>query len=115
MENKSEDKSKKKLILPIISVGLVFGGALIYYLVSLIAIFTPVGFYIHTWFLLFAVFSGLLLPPMGVLTGIVALCLGKKRIGKLGMILSAVAVIVPIAFVCTVIMLASRGAIAIGM
>ena len=44
------------------------------------------------------------LPIIGVILGVIALCLGKKRIGKLGVILSIIAVIWPIIFIVTIML-----------
>ena len=54
-------------------------------------------------------------PIIGFLVGITALCFGKKRIGKPGMIVSAIAVAWPLVFVATAVLLNSVGALMFDM
>ncbi len=57
----------------------------------------------------------LLLPILGIIIGVFQMCLGKDRIGHVGMILARIAVAAPILFVAVMILLVRTGAIAIGM
>ena len=54
-------------------------------------------------------------PIIGFLVGIIALCFGKKRIGKPGVIISIIAVAWPIVFVATTVLLNSVGALMFDM
>ena len=54
-------------------------------------------------------------PIAGVVVGIVALCYGKKRIGKLGQVISIIAIAWPLVFIITTILLDNVGALAFGM
>ena len=52
-------------------------------------------------------------PFAGTIMGIAALCQGKKRIGKAGVIISAIAVAWPLVFVVTVIVLTTTGSMTV--
>ena len=54
-------------------------------------------------------------PVIGVVVGIVALCYGKKRIGKLGQVISIIAIAWPIIFIVTTILLDTAGALTFNM
>jgi len=108
MENESGDtkvnddnKVKYELKLPILALVLDFS--------PFIAVFIAVTFYLP--FLMFSIFA----PVLGIIVGIISLCIGVKRIGKLGMILSIAAISLPIIFVLTVITIFATGAVAFSM
>ena len=50
-------------------------------------------------------------PFIGFILGFVSLCLGKKKIGRKGIIIAAIAVIWPIIFIITVVIMNSTGAL----
>ena len=54
-------------------------------------------------------------PIIGVVVGIVALCFGKKRIGKLGQVFSIIAIAWPIVFIITMVLLDNVGALTFNM
>ena len=87
---------------------------------ALMLVFAPVFAYLLAY-----VFGGIVPAPLlaislfgpiaGITVGIVSLCKGKKRIGSLGVVLSSIAVALPIIFVATILLAASTGAFIIGM
>ena len=48
-------------------------------------------------------------PVVAVGMGIASLCMGKKKIGTAGVVMSSVAIAVPVIFVITVVLLFSTG------
>ena len=96
MENKSIDARdtnaaaveppKKQLGWPVAAFLLVFVAPFLFDFIAVM----PWGLW------LFGIFGMVLSPITGVVAGVVALCLGKKRIGKAGIILAGLAVIMPI-------------------
>ena len=61
-------------------------------------------------------FNAVILSPIvGIIMGTASLCRGKKRIGKTGVTLSALAVALPIAFIVINILLIVTGASLVGM
>ena len=59
----------------------------------------------------FIIFLFGIFPIIGFLIGIIALCCGKKRIGKLGMIISLVAIAWPFIFIATIQLFGRAGAL----
>jgi len=54
-------------------------------------------------------------PFAGFIVGVTALCFGKKRIGKTGMVISIIAVAWPVVFVAAVILIGAMGALTFNM
>ncbi len=76
---------------------------------------SPVSFCLGAWLIRFN-FMGLFLfliaviaPVVAVGMGIASLCMGKKKIGTAGVVMSSVAIAVPVIFVITVVLLFSTG------
>lgn len=101
MENKLNDKQntnsivaahhKKEMVFPLIAVGLSL---------SIIPLFLcTLMWELPSFVILFMV----MLPIAGFITGIASLCRGKKRIDKVGMILSITAIALPVSIVLLII------------
>lgn len=59
--------------------------------------------------------AGLLCPVAGIVTGVVALCDGKRRNGRLGTALAIIAIALPFVIVGTVVLLLSTGVIRVSL
>lgn len=83
--------------------------------VALPALFAVLTFAIRSTSSLMFLFLFVFSPIIGMLLGVGALCRGKAINGKAGIILSIVAIVLPIVTVFVIILLFSTGAIIIGM
>ena len=54
-------------------------------------------------------------PIVGLLLGIISLCLGKRRIGKPGVILSIIAIAWPIVFIAVIFSFSATGSLTMNM
>lgn len=97
---------KGKIGMPITALALDFAPALILYLF---------GSLLPTSILLFLLFIAIVSPFIGIILGVISLCLGTKRIGKAGVIISSLAVALPILIVLTVILLTATGVVVISL
>lgn len=108
IDSAADISKKKSLRLPITALAFDFLPVLIVLIGSL----TPLYRYLGIIPLLIAILS----PFAGIMTGMIALFNGRKKIGKLGVVLSVGAIALPIIFVLTIILLVARtGALIIGM
>ena len=94
---------KKNITLPVIAIILDFSPVLFSFLASL-----------STMFLSLFLIS-ILAPVIGIITGIIALCQGRKRIGIIGTVLAVIAISAPFIFVFAIIMAFRTGALVISM
>ncbi len=98
MSNKSDlninENSKKEIALPVIA-AILSSSSILLFLISLSFGVLPS----------FVVLLMVLLPIIGFIMGIVALCRGKKRIGIIGMILAIIAILIPASVVSLIIIL----------
>ncbi|MDR2749071.1 MAG: hypothetical protein LBC41_00290 [Clostridiales bacterium] len=102
-ENAPDEACQKKSILPAISLALDFMPVLCVLLAlinrQLLAIL-PIG---------------ILLPIVGIVLGIVSLCLGRKRIGTIGVVLSSTAVALPVIFIAALLLIPRFAGFLLGM
>lgn len=54
-------------------------------------------------------------PFMGIIIGIITVCLGEKRIGRPAMVMSAIVLAWPVVFVTTVILMTNTGVMRMNM
>lgn len=102
--NSATDKPQKiNIRLPVIALALDLAPFLLYFIIQLNEIFAIL--------FVFSIFA----PIAGIITGISALGQGTKQIGNAGIIISLIAILLPMIFVIVTIMRIATGAIIIGM
>jgi len=101
---------KKRLALPISALACEVGGPIVFFLLTLLSV--SVGFLnFLAWPCLLMI---ILSPVAGIIIGIISLCFGKKEIGKSGVIMSIISLVLPVVLIVPIFWL-SMLALAAGM